>query len=103
MTSHRTCSHLTTASARATCRRERAAAADELRREYAHVLAKRVLFGLEECDVCPDDGHHARHYGRVRDVLADPRYIDDPRLLVFDEESMSHRYVNLSEVELVKE
>lgn len=101
--SHRTCAHPTTASARATCRRERATAADALRVEYAHVLAKRVLFGLDDCDTCFDDGYHMRHYGLVRDVIADPRYPSDPMLHVFDEASMSLRDVNLSMVEFAKE
>lgn len=98
---HRTCTHAATPSARAACRRERAAAADILRERYAHVLAKRVLFGLDDCDVCDDDGHHARHYGLVRDVTADLRYRDDPTLHVFDEASMSMREINLSMVEFV--
>lgn len=101
---HNACTHPRTSSARATCRRERANTADALRREYAHVLGARVLFGFdnEPCDTCPDDGFHARHYAVVRDVLADPRYPSDPILHVWDEASMKLRDINLSIVEFVK-
>jgi hypothetical protein len=99
--SHRACNHPTTSSARATCRRERAAAADALRVEYAHVLAKRVLFSLEDCDVCDDATvHHARHYGLVRDVILNPRWAE-PMLWVWDEATMSEREIGLSEAEFV--
>lgn len=98
--SHRTCTHPTTSSARATCRRERAAAADALRAEYAHVLGRRILFHVENCDVCPRDDYHTRHYGVVRDVTADPRYPSDPNLHVWDEATMSLRLLNVSEAYL---
>lgn len=100
--SHRTCDHPTTSSARATCRRERAHAADALRAEYASILGKRVLFGFDDepCDTCPDDGHHMRHYAVVRDVIAHPQFAS-PDLLVWDEASMKPRTIHISIVEFV--
>lgn len=98
--SHRTCAHPRTSSARAVCRRERAVAADDLRRAHADILGVRILFNNESCDVCPTEGYHPRHYGVVRDVVADPRYPSDPALVVFDEATMSEVTINLSEAYL---
>lgn len=97
---HTNCNHACTSSARALCRRERAAAADNLRQAHADILGRRILFYVENCDVCPRDDYHTRHYGVIRDVLADPRYPSDPALVVFDEATMSDRKINLSEAYL---